>query len=144
MNGPTPLSATSPTITAPPACATAASEDKPRVRRQWTSEEKAEHLALFAESGLTQARYCEEMGLSAATLSLWCRQSRESGVVPGEAANDQSFTEVLVAEPAVGASMPPVAPPPVVIHLGSGTRLEVAVGTDPLWLASLLKTLRGA
>ncbi|MGH6886246.1 MAG: IS66 family insertion sequence element accessory protein TnpA [Geminicoccales bacterium] len=143
MNGPTPPSTTSSTIIAPLACAAAASEGKPRVRRQWSSEEKAGHLALFAESGLTQAQYCEEMGLSAATFSLWRRQSRETGVASTQAASGHPFAQVLVAEPTAGASTPLPAPP-VVIHLGGDTKLEVAVGTDPLWLASLLKTLRGA
>ncbi|MGH7960058.1 MAG: IS66 family insertion sequence element accessory protein TnpA [Opitutaceae bacterium] len=50
-----------------------------RRRRRWTAEEKAEHLALFADSGLSQVEYCEQMGLSPATFSLWCRQSRVAG-----------------------------------------------------------------
>ena len=129
---------------APPACpAAATSEGKPRARRQWTAEEKTEHLALFAESGLTQAEYCEQMGLSPATFSLWCRQSRSSGSESAEPAGEPTFAEVLVAEPTAGASTPLTAPP-VVIHLGGGMRIEVAVGTDPSWLASLLKTLRDA
>lgn len=143
MNGPTPTAATSQVNIAPSACPTKASENKPRVRRQWTPEEKAEHLALYAESGLTQAEYCEEMGLSPPTFSGWCRQSRGAGVAPAETANDQTFAEVLVTEPAAGATTPLTARP-VIIHLGGGTRIEVAVGTDPSWLASLLKTLGGA
>jgi transposase-like protein len=141
MNGPTPPSATIPTITAP-SPSLADSEGKPRVRRHWTLEEKAEHLALFAESGLTQVEYCEEMGISPATFSLWRRQSRVES--PAEAARDQTFAEVLVTERTAGAS--PVAPltaTPVVIHLCGGARIEVAVGTDPSWLASLLKMLGG-
>ena len=136
MNGPTPPSATIPTTA--PSPSVAASEGKPRVRRHWSLEEKAEHLALFAESGLSQIEYCEEMGLSPATFSLWRRGSRVES--PAEAAYDQTFAEVLVTEPTAGASAPLTATP-VVIHPGSGTRIEVAVGTDPLWLASLLKKL---
>jgi transposase-like protein len=144
MNGPTlPPSTTSSTIIAPATPSTVASECKPRVRRQWTAQEKVEHLALFTESGLTQAGYCEQMRLSPATFSLWCRQSRAGGVAADEAASGQTFAEVLVTEPAAGGSTP-LAAPPVVIHLGDGTRLEVAAGTDPSWLASLLKMLRGA
>lgn len=143
MNGPTLPSATSPTIIALPACPAAASEGKPRVRRQWTAQEKVEHLALFAESGLTQVEYCEQMGLSPATFSLWWRQSRGMGVAVAATASEATFAEVLVTEPAADAAKS-LAAPPVVIHLGGGARIDVAVGTDPLWLASLLKTLRGA
>ncbi len=143
MNGPTPPSATSPVIIAPSAPPAAASDGKARVRRQWSLEEKTEHLALFAESGLTQAEYCEEMGLSPATFSLWYRQSRAAGVAPAEAASEQTFAEVLVTEPSAGTATPLTASP-VVIHLSGGTRIEVAVGTDPSWLASLVKTLGGA
>jgi transposase-like protein len=130
-------------IFAPSASSSTVREGKSRIRRQWSLEEKTEHLALFAESGLTQGEYCEEMGLNPATFSLWCRQSRTNGVAPAKAPTEPTFAEVLVTAPNAGASTP-LAAPPVVIHLGGGTRLEVAVGTDPSWLASLLKTLGGA
>lgn len=130
-------------ITSPSAAPTAGSDGNPRVRRHWSLKEKAEHLALFAESGLSQVEYCEEMGISPATFSLWCRHSQATGVVAVEAASEQTFAEVLVTEPSACASTP-LAATPVVIHLSGGTRIEVAVGTDPLWLARLLKTLIGA
>ena len=136
MNGPTPPAATIPIITEPSA-SPAPSSAAPRVRRHWSLEEKAEYLALFAESGLSQAEYCEQMGLSPATFSMWRRQSRVES--PAEAASDPTFAEVLVAAPGACVS-PPLAAPPVVIHLTGGTKIEVAVGTDPLWLARLLKT----
>lgn len=83
------------------------------------------------------------MGLSPATFSLWCRQSRVAGEAADEATSEQTFVEVLVTEPTASASTP-LAAPAVVIHLSGGTKIEAAVGTDPVWLASLLKALGSA
>jgi transposase-like protein len=128
-------------IKAPSAAPAVARGGKSRIRRQRTAEEKARHLALFAGSGLTQTAFCEQMGVSAATFSQWRRQARAMGV--GSAASAPAFAEVLVTGPASGAATP-IAALPVTVHVSGGTRIEVPVGTDPLWLASLLRALSGA
>jgi hypothetical protein len=127
---------------------TAAADDnngKARQRRHWTAAEKAEHLALFVESGLSQADYCDEMGLHPATFSFWCRQLRNGGDVKDGAGNRPVFAEVLVSGPGPCASAPEaMGVGSVAIHLSSGTTIEVVVGTDPEWLARLVGKLAGA
>lgn len=132
--------------TSPPATTTAATTSATatkKTRTCWTEQDKTECLALFAQSGLTAAEFCRQLGISAATFSLWRRTARS-----GEAASVESaphFAQVCLTEPEPGASTPePITMPALVIHLRGGTRLEAAVGTDPTWLAQLVKTLGSA
>ena len=115
-----------------PASSTSGLGAAPRHRRRWTAEKKAEYLALFSESGLSQVEFSRKMGLCGSSLSLWCRQAQEGkehGVlgVPSET----GFAEVRVSEPMPG--------PTVMIHLPGGAILEAAVGTDPAWMGQLIK-----
>ena len=131
--------ATDSTISAPPS-PTAATDSNGRrgKRRRWTVAERVEHLAGFTTLGLTQAKYCRQMGLSPATFSLWCRQARVRGKTPAGVAGEQSFAEVVLT-PLVG-NAPNVARS-MLIHVSGSPKIEVAVGTDPVWLAHLLKAL---
>ena len=143
MNPATPPATTISTITVPPSptASAANSEGRPRSRRRWTEEEKAEHVVRFAGSGLNQAGYCAQAGFNAATFSSWCRRSRPGGAAPAEAVSGLTFAQVCVTAPTAGAVGPAAT---VVIHLAGGTKLEAAVGADPLWLARLLKALVSA
>jgi transposase-like protein len=59
----------------------ASSSESPRPsRRYWTPEDKAECLALFAESGLSAAAFCREMNISEATFAFWRRQARAAAL----------------------------------------------------------------
>ena len=112
-----------------PASSTSGLEEAPRHRRRWTAEKKAEYVALFSESGLSQVEFSRKMGLCGSSLSLWCRQAQEAhepGVPRGT-----GFAEVRVSEPMPG--------PSVMIHLPGGAKLEAPVGTDPAWLGQLIK-----
>ena len=105
-----------------------------RRRRHWTEKEKREHVARFAESGETIARYCSESKVPMSTFMLWRREWRrgeaEASVPPCAA----GFAQVLVKEfPASYAT---------VVHLPDGIKLEVALGADPRWVGQLIKTLR--
>lgn len=131
---------TTPTDATAAATSTLATNIKRRTRTCWTEQDKAECLALFAQSGVTAAEFCRQLGISAATFSLWRRNAR-SGV--GSAVESgPHFAQVGVTEPAPAVSTPQmVAATAVVIHLPGGVRLEAPLGTDPVWLAQLLKIL---
>jgi hypothetical protein len=91
----------------------------------------------YAAQELSQAAYCRQVGLSPATFSHWFRQLHAKGERPEAGARRQTFAEV-VPPPVPAASVPSV-----VIHGSGGTKVEAAVGTDPVWLADLLKALAG-
>lgn len=118
--------------------AAAVSAPKPRTRCVWSAAERAEWLALFERSGKPLSEFCRENDLPEATLSLWRRQLREGGEPAGE---DGSFVEVPVAQfnAAVGRSEAVAA---VTVRVPGGLTLEVAAGTDALWLASVLRALQ--
>ncbi|MDO8544591.1 MAG: transposase [Opitutaceae bacterium] len=71
----------SPTDATAAATSTVATNSKTRTRTCWTEQDKAECLALFAQSGLSAADFCRQLGISAATFSLWRRHAR-SGEAP--------------------------------------------------------------
>ena len=126
------------TITAQPS-ATAGTESKPR-RRRWTPTEKAEYVALFAESRLTQTEFCRAMGVPAPCFSQWRRGTpprRES------AAGAPHFAEVCLTQPSRRAdAVPALGVLQVVLHL-PGVTCEAPVGADPVWLGQVLKALSG-
>jgi hypothetical protein len=87
------------------------------------------------QSGLCAADFCRQLGISPATFSLW-RRAAESA---------PQFAQVCLTgpEPSVRAPEPMTAPTVVMIHLPGGAKLETPVGTDPAWLAQVVKTLGG-
>ncbi len=119
-----------------PTAATGLAERR-RCTRRWTEAEKAWHLAGFAAQGLSQAGYCRQVGVSPATFCYWARQARARGGRPVGDGGKPAFAEVVLA-PVVGSV------PSVVIHSSGGTKVEAAVGTDPVWLAHLLKAMASA
>lgn len=131
------------------ATTTATAETETRTRTCWTAQDKAECLALFAQSGLSAAEFCRQLGISAATFSLW-RRSARSGVAPS-VESPPHFAQVCLTEPEPGVSTPApmttataavaATAAAVVIFLPGGVKLEATSGTDPAWLARLVKTL---
>jgi transposase-like protein len=107
-------------------------------RRRWVAEEKAEHVALCAKSGLSQRAYCQGVGISAATFSAWYRRARAGARHPAKARAGFAEVRVRRAGPSVTAASVGAA---VAIHL-PGTRLDVPVGIDPVWLGQVVKSLR--
>ena len=136
---------TSPTETTTTAAAakTATTKHKSRTRTCWTEQDKSECLALFVQSGLCAADFCRQLGISPATFSLWRRTARGEASPPVESA--PQFAQVCLTEPerSVRAPEPMTAPTVVMIHLPGGAKLETPVGTDPAWLAQVVKTLGG-
>ena len=122
-----------------PTAATGLAEGR-RCTRRWTAAEKAGHLASFAAQGaqgLSQAEYCRQAGVSPATFCYWARQARARGGRPVADGRKPTFTEVVLA-PDMGSV------PSVIIHSSGGAKVEATVGTDPVWLAHLLKAMASA
>jgi hypothetical protein len=101
-------------------------------RIRWTSSERMAWLDLFRTSEQSAAEFCRNNDLSYATFSLWLRQS-ESAQDSGEG----EIIEVPVAE----LLSEPVPTTTVNVHLPNGARLEIVSGTDPAWLAHLVRAL---
>jgi len=124
---------TSPTTTSP------AVETAPRGRRVYTQQEKADYLALFEKSEMTQADFCQEMGLNESTFSVWVRAARgETNVTKTNIVAPQ-FAEVRLSAPTTTETTPAA----VTVQLPSGMKIEVNAATDAVWqgLGLLLKTL---
>ncbi|MDB6170305.1 MAG: hypothetical protein JWM88_3169 [Verrucomicrobia bacterium] len=118
-----------------PTPSTPVAEAAPRSRRVYTVQEKAEHLALFEQSGMSPADFCREMSLNEATFSLWRRQARE---------NAGGTESLQFAEVQVSATVRTTPELPVVsLHVPGGVRLDVFHTSDATWqgLGLLLKTL---
>jgi len=105
----------------------------PRSRVNWTASERAEWLALFEKSGQTAAEFCRDNDLSPATLSFWLRQQ-----VAPEPEQEPALVEVMMPLSTAPASAA------VTIQLPSGLRMAITAGTDPKWLAQLLRVLMPA
>lgn len=96
-------------------------------RRRRTVAEKARCLRAFAESGLSLSIFSRKIGVPLSTLYQWQQHAERW---QDEAAKP-AFAEVQVSGPTPG--------PTASVHLPCGVRLEVAVGTDPDWLAAIIK-----
>jgi transposase-like protein len=132
---------TSPTDATTAAVSTNAINIQARARTCWTEQDKAECLALFAQSGVTAAEFCRQLGISAATFSHWRRHARSLDGPSVE--SGPHFAQVCLTESTPGVNTPPTVAAAVVIHLPGGAKLETPVGTDPAWLAQVMKSMGG-
>lgn len=97
-------------------------------RQRYTEPQRRAHLQRFEHSGLSQAEFCRQAKIPAATFSQW-RKTAQNTTVP-------AFAEVqLSAAAPTGSAM---------LHLPGGTKLEVVLGAEAAWLGLglLLKTLQ--
>jgi transposase-like protein len=102
-----------------------------RARRvRWTPEERAEWLELYRASGQTVAAFCRANEIAYASLSLWLRQSE-----PAPSSDGGEWVEVQMD------GLRCTAETAVKVHLPGGAGLEIVPGTDPLWLAQLVRAL---
>lgn len=97
--------------------------------------QKAEFLARFRASGLSQHEFARGQNMCAANLSRWLRQ-QEAGHRAASLA-DGPLVEVPMAALGDGTRQSH----PVKFYLPGGVQLEVAAGTDTAWLGQLLHTL---
>lgn len=83
------------------------------------------HVDAWRSSGLTQKQYGARHGINALTLAQWSHQLKRKSNTPAQA---------LVPIRVVGVV------PPATIELQHSTwRIVVPVGTDPRWLAALMR-----
>ena len=108
---------------------------KPRTRCTWTAGERAAWLNLFERSGKTLAEFCRDNGLAAATLSFW-RTHSQGKAAAGDAAAE--LIEVPRTSVSEIAAPTPIADP-VILQLHGGMRLQIPPGTDPAWLAEIVR-----
>lgn len=96
-------------------------------RRCWTRTDKARLLSLLDESGLSVMAFSRKTGVPFSALYEWRRRAdgRQSR------AATPAFAEVRIAGPATGTTAS--------VHLPCGARVEAAVGTDPEWIAAIIK-----
>lgn len=89
-----------------------------------------QHVDAWRTSGLTQKQYSARHGLSAMTLAKWSSelQRRKRGVSPR-----QALVPIRVASESASR-------PPITVERGA-LRMTVPVGTDPRWLAALLREM---
>lgn len=104
----------------------ATNESPTRTRRTYSAQEKADLLALFAESKVSAADFCRDMDVHPATFSLWRRQSGGGGAAAAD------FAEVRVA-PALSSTL--------TIALPGGAVLSVPPGANAVWIGQLVRQL---
>ena len=104
-----------------------------RTRHHWTAAEKAELIAAYQRSGLSQRDFALRQGIAPSNLPRWVRQAQAAGSPLGAA---------LVEVPNLLA--PAAETRPYRLHFAKGLALEVARGFVPeevLTLAQLLQRL---
>lgn len=85
------------------------------------------HVDAWRSSGLTQKQYGARHGINALTLAQWSHQLKRKS---------NKSAQALVPIRVVGAV------PPATIELQQGAwRIVVPVGTDPRWLAALIREI---
>lgn len=110
---------------------------KPRTRCSWSPEERAEWVALFEHSGQSLSQFCRDNDLPVPTLSAWRAQLREPATE-----EDTGFIEVPLTQVAAVATAPAQrVSPSIQLRIGA-VELSVAAGTDPAWLATLIRSLQ--
>lgn len=107
------------------------------VQRRRGPAEITRVLAEYQASGLTQAAFCRQTGLSLATLARY--RKRQS---PSEATSGGRWLAVEVAGGSKGSGVGPSSA--LALILPGGVRIEVGRGFDARTLAQLLSVLERA
>jgi transposase len=93
------------------------------------------HIEAWHRSGLSQGAYCRQHGLSQSSLSYW-----RSRLGKGDKVSASSVTIVPVPLPAL--SQAAIAPlEPILLHVGSGFRIEIRGDFAAPVLEKLVRTL---
>lgn len=119
---------------APPMRATSGS----RARGSVSVAEQAQWLARHEASGQSVRAFCTEHGLAPTTLTWWRRRRRERARQSGV---DGALIEVTRLTRPVSAVPSKSMTTAVVIALPAGPCVEIAAGTDPAWVAALIRAL---
>lgn len=109
-----------------------------RARGNVSAEEQARWLARHEASGQSVRAFCAEHGLAPTTLTWWRRRRREQARQSGR---DGALIEVTRLAQPVSAVSSKSMTTAAVIGLPVGPRVEIAAGTDPAWVAALIRAL---
>jgi hypothetical protein len=97
----------------------------PSVQASKTEAFWRRHVEAWRSSGLTQKQYSAKHGINALTLAHWSYLLKRRSSKPAQA---------LVPVRVIGEA------PPMTVELQHGAwRIAVPVGTDPRWLAALIR-----
>lgn len=105
-------------------------------KKRFTSQQRQQHVAEFARSGLSQAEFCRRAKLHPVTFSRWRRKPAVTVPVFAEVQVSAMVPDVVAAWPVLGGA--------AVLHLVNGARLEMALGAESAWtgLGRMLKALQ--
>lgn len=110
-------------------------------RRRYRPQTRQHLIEQFENGEQSLAEFCEENGLCRSSLWRWIvrRRREESGA---GALVQIPMQESRAAETSPAAGVTPRAS--VRVELVGGMRLEIVAGTDPAWLAALVRALEPA
>lgn len=106
------------------------------VRRRRSRAEAGQLVAAYEVSGLSRVEFCQQQGLSLATLARYQKRQRQA---EGEAATGNSWLAVEVS--GVSAAVGSGTASGLAIALAGGRRIEVGRGFDAPTLVQLLGVL---
>ncbi|EGV28550.1 transposase [Thiorhodococcus drewsii AZ1] len=111
--------------------------DRRRTREQWQSIVEG-----WPKSGLTQAQYCAQQGISVTSFHRWREQVRQDAD-PGDQETRQGEGGSVRWVPVELHEVPaPVAGPALTLVLANGLRLEVGADFEPRTLRRVLAVLQ--
>lgn len=103
---------------------------------QTTPSERAAHVALWRESGLSKAAYCRESGISYQTFVSW---TRTLGSDAGEASDDQGPIEFVEL---VDDRRPEETAAAALCVQVDSLALNFAASAPAAWVAAVLRAVR--
>ena len=109
-----------------------------RTRGSVSAEEQARWLARHEASGQSVRAFCTEHGLVPTTLTWWRRRRREQARRSG---TEGALIEVTRLTQPVSTGWSKSMTTAAVIALPGGPRVEIAAGSDPAWVAALVRAL---
>lgn len=111
-------------------------------RRRTTVERRAELLAAYRQSGLTQKAFARREGITYTTFCCWAQSERRKGRLPvAPAGRKRRRTETVPPVRFIEAALAPTpASAPLEVRLPDGTMLRGASATE---LAKLVRALKG-
>jgi hypothetical protein len=100
-----------------------------------SSEERAAHVALWRESGLSKAAYCRECGLPYQTFVGWCREQPDARP---DAAEGDRFIALVDDRRSTDAG----APAALQVHMHADMALSFAASAPAEWVAAVIRAMR--
>jgi hypothetical protein len=104
---------------------------------RWTHEERAVHVALWRESGLSKAAYCRAAELPYQSFYLWCRESEVEITTQSEAGD---FIELTADRAITAKNYPPTG---LTVRVSEGCELSFAAQCSADWVVAVVRGLRG-